>query len=58
MTLGTSFTLTPNGQITNRGMTQINAVNPVPEPGSMILIGTGLAYVASRARKRFGLTKV
>jgi hypothetical protein len=36
------------------GLNYFGEVNQVPEPASMMLIGTGLIGIAARARKRFG----
>ena len=36
------------------GLNYFGEVNQVPEPASMILIGTGLLGIAARARKRYG----
>lgn len=36
------------------GLNYFGEVNQVPEPASMILIGTGLIGIAARARKRYG----
>jgi hypothetical protein len=36
------------------GLNYIGEVNQVPEPASMMLIGTGLIGIAARARKRYG----
>jgi hypothetical protein len=36
------------------GLNYFGEVNQVPEPASMMLIGTGLLGIAARARKRFG----
>jgi hypothetical protein len=36
------------------GLNYFGEVNQVPEPASMILIGTGLLGIAARARKRIG----
>jgi hypothetical protein len=35
------------------GLDNFDEVNQVPEPASMILIGTGLIGIAARARKRY-----
>jgi hypothetical protein len=40
------------------GLNYFGEVNQVPEPASMILIGTGLIGIAARARKRYGAPRV
>jgi hypothetical protein len=41
-------------QRSSLGLNNFDEVNQVPEPASMILIGTGLLGIAARARKRIG----
>jgi hypothetical protein len=47
-----SFTLGNNGEVNAQG--SITAVNSVPEPGSMLLLGTGLMVLGRKARRRLG----
>ena len=52
MTLGFNLNLAGHGSLISRGQNAIADVTPVPEPGSMMLLGTGLIGLATSARKR------
>jgi hypothetical protein len=52
MTTGFQMSLVNGGQLLSRGQTMISEVSAVPEPATMILMGTGL-LAAFRARKKF-----
>jgi hypothetical protein len=54
MTLQFSLGLQPGASLISRGMTEVKNqdIAPIPEPGSMILLGTGLFALAARLRRK------
>jgi hypothetical protein len=52
MTLGFDMTLLGGDSLISRGQSEIADVTAVPEPTSMLLLGSGLAYLVRRKVKR------